>query len=54
MSTCCSRTRRSSCSRLLAFWDDVLPAMPEEMVREHLRVVAESLAADSGTAFPES
>lgn len=38
---------------MLAFWDDVLPAMPEEMVAEHLRVVAESLAARGGHAFSE-
>ena len=37
---------------MLAFWDDVLPAMPDEMVRDHLRIVAESLAARGGAAFP--
>ncbi|QZY27637.1 hypothetical protein [Nocardioides coralli] len=37
---------------MLAFWDDVLPAMPKEMVHDHLRVVAESLAARGGHAFP--
>lgn len=37
---------------MLAFWDDVLPAMPEEMVRDHLRIVGEALAADGGVAFP--
>jgi hypothetical protein len=37
---------------MLAFWDDVLPAMPEEMVADHLRIVAEALAADGGEAFP--
>lgn len=37
---------------MLAFWDDVLPAVPDELVAEHLRIVAESLAADGGTAFP--
>ncbi len=37
---------------MLAFWDDVLPAMPQELVSDHLRIVAESLAADGGTAFP--
>lgn len=37
---------------MLAFWDDVLPAMPDELVREHLRIVAESLASGGGTAFP--
>ena len=39
---------------MLAFWDDVLPAMPDEMVADHLRVVAESLATDGGTAFPRA
>jgi hypothetical protein len=39
---------------MLAFWDDVLPTMPEDLVREHLRIVATSLAADGGTAFPEA
>ena len=29
---------------MLAFWDDVLPAMPDELKAEHLRIVAESLA----------
>jgi hypothetical protein len=38
---------------MLAFWNDVLPAMPEAMATEHLRIVAESLAADGGTAFPD-
>lgn len=37
---------------ILAFWDDVLPAMPDELMQEHLRIVAESLAAGGGTAFP--
>jgi hypothetical protein len=37
---------------MLAFWDDVLPAMPDALVREHLQIVAESLAAGGGTAFP--
>ncbi len=37
---------------MLAFWDDVLPAMPQELVSDHLRIVAEMLAADGGTAFP--
>jgi hypothetical protein len=30
----------------------VLPSMSEEMQAEHLRIVAESLAADGGEAFP--
>ena len=37
---------------MLAFWDDVLPAMPDDLQREHLRIVAESLASGGGTAFP--
>ncbi len=39
---------------MLAFLDDVLPAMPEDLVREHLRIVATSLADAGGTAFPEA
>ena len=38
---------------ILAFWDAVLPSMSEEMKAEHLRIVAESLAAGGGTAFPQ-
>lgn len=38
---------------MLAFWDDVLPAMPEDLQREHVRIVAESLASGGGTAFPD-
>ena len=37
---------------MLAFWDDVLPAMPEEMKREHLDIVARSLAERGGEAYP--
>ncbi|GAB3263044.1 hypothetical protein [Nocardioides dilutus] len=37
---------------MLAFWDDVLPAMPDDLMAEHLRIVAESLASGGGTAFP--
>jgi hypothetical protein len=37
---------------MLAFWDDVLPDMPEEMKAEHLDIVARSLAAGGGEAFP--
>jgi hypothetical protein len=36
----------------LAFWDELLPAMPPEMTEENLRTVAESLASGGGTAFP--
>ncbi len=37
---------------MLAFWDDVLPEMPAELQADHIRIVAESLAAGGGTAFP--
>jgi hypothetical protein len=37
---------------MLAFWNDVLPAMPEAMATEHLRIVAESLASGGGEAVP--
>ncbi len=37
---------------MLAFWEDVLPAMSDEMVAEHLQIVAESLAEGGGEAFP--
>ncbi len=37
---------------VLAMWDDLLPAMPEEMLREHLAIVAHALAAGGGEAFP--
>lgn len=37
---------------MLAFWNDLLPAMPEELAAEHLRIVAESLASGGGEAFP--
>jgi hypothetical protein len=36
---------------MLAFWNDVLPAMPEELAAEHLRIVAASLAAGGGEAL---
>jgi hypothetical protein len=39
---------------MLAFWDDVLPEMPAELQGQHLEIVAESLAAGGGTAFPNS
>jgi hypothetical protein len=39
---------------MLAFWDDVLPDLPDELMAEHLRIVAESLAADGGETFPGS
>ena len=37
---------------MLAFWEDVLPAMPDEMKHEHLEIVAQALAAGGGEAFP--
>ncbi len=37
---------------MLAFWEDVLPAMAEDMVAEHLQIVAGSLAEGGGEAFP--
>ncbi|WP_182523423.1 hypothetical protein [Nocardioides dongkuii] len=37
---------------MLAFWDDVLPPLDDDLVAEHLRVVAEHLAAGGGEAFP--
>ena len=39
---------------MLAFWQDVLPDLPADLAAEHLRVVAESLAAGGGEAFPVS
>jgi hypothetical protein len=38
---------------ILAFWDAVLPTMPEELQSEHLRIVAETLATGGGEAFPD-
>jgi hypothetical protein len=37
---------------VLAFWDEILPPLPQEMAQEHLRIVAEALAAGGGEAFP--
>lgn len=37
---------------MLSFWDDLLPDMPAEMKADHLRIVAEALAAGGGKAFP--
>ena len=37
---------------MLAFWDDVLPAMTDEMKAEHLDVVARSLAEGGGEVYP--
>ena len=38
---------------MLAFWNDVLPAMPAELAAEHLDIVATALAAHDGEAFPD-
>jgi hypothetical protein len=38
---------------MLAFWDDVLPSLSTAMQAEHLRIVAEALAAEGGEAFPD-
>jgi hypothetical protein len=37
---------------MLAFWDDVLPTMSDEMRDEHLRIVARALADDGGDVYP--
>ena len=37
---------------MLAFWNDLLPALPQDLACEHLRIVADALAADGGVAFP--
>lgn len=39
---------------MLAFWDDVLPAMPSDLAAEHLSIVATALASVDGEAFPGS
>jgi hypothetical protein len=39
---------------MLAFWDDVLPALPADLAAEHLRIVATSLAEGGGSAFPHA
>jgi len=36
----------------LAFWDEILPAMPEQMMDEHIDIVAKALAAGGGETFP--
>lgn len=38
---------------MLAFWDDVLPPLSEQMRAEHLGIVADHLATGGGTAFPQ-
>lgn len=37
---------------VLALWDDILPPQPQDMADEHIRIVAEALAAGGGGAFP--
>ena len=37
---------------MLAFWDDVLPAMPQDLMDSHLSIVATELALRGGEAFP--
>ena len=39
---------------MLAFWEDVLPDLPADLRAEHFRIVAESLAAGGGEAFPQT
>ena len=36
---------------MLAFWDDVLPRLPEDLQREHHRVVATAMAEGGGEAL---
>lgn len=39
---------------ILPYWEQVLPAMPEEMAREHIEIVARALAeSGDGEAWPE-
>ncbi len=37
---------------ILPYWEQCLPAMPDEMMRENLEIVARGLAAGGGEAFP--
>jgi hypothetical protein len=37
---------------MLAFWDDVLPAMSDDLMSVHLGVVAEEMARGGGQPFP--
>ena len=37
---------------MLAFWDDVLPDMPDGLQREHLDIAARALAGRRGRAPP--
>ena len=37
---------------MLAFWDDVLPDLPDDLKHQHLDIVARALADGGGEAFP--
>lgn len=37
---------------ILPYWEQSMPAMPDEMMREYLETVANALAAGGGVAFP--
>ena len=37
---------------MLAFWDDVLPDLPDDLQREHLDIVARALAQGGGETYP--
>ena len=39
---------------MLAFWDDLLPAVADDLLAEHRRVVAEALAEGGGEVFPSA
>jgi hypothetical protein len=39
---------------MLGFWEDVLPDLPDGVAAEHFRIVAASLAAHGGEAFPHA
>ena len=37
---------------ILEFWNDILPAIDDDMMREHLDIVASALAAGGGETYP--
>lgn len=37
---------------ILPYWEQAMPAMPDDMMTEYLEIVADALAAGGGTAFP--
>jgi len=37
---------------ILPYWEQSMPAMPEEMMREYLEIVVDTLVAGGGEAFP--